>query len=479
MRLSLTSVSKRPFMGLILLIPLLTACGGSSLQPWHTEKLREEFTASKTEQVKTFADYQELEARLFSELETKVYSAESATPANKLVRYSRNSLADPLSLQPNWNRSFELRHSDPKGGVLLLHGMSDSPYSLRAIGSTLNQAGYHVVGLRLPGNGTAPSGLKYVRLADMVAAVEIGARHLTRELDGKPLHIIGYSIGATLALDYTLSALDSNTLTPPSSLVLISPAIRVNAVAALAKFNDALSYVPGFSGLAWLNVMPEFDPYKYNSFPANAGDVTHKVTRSVMKRVAVRRRMNPDNILPPILVLKSAVDSTVSTEAVVDNLLLLIDKNRHELVLFDINRTGAAEILLTENPGPLNDRLLANATLPFGVTFIANETEDSSNVIARYKKPFSSQPATEENLNLAWPPYVISLSHVALPFSPNDPLYGRYRPPENRIYLGELALRGENGLSAIPYEWLLRMRYNPFYSVVEERTISWINQANE
>jgi hypothetical protein len=58
-------------------------------------------------------------------------------------------------------------------------------------------------------------------------------------------------------------------------------------------------------------------------------------------------------------------------------------------------------------------------------------------------------------------------------------VYGKTRPDDrNTIYLGELALRGERGLSALPADWVLRMRYNPFYSVVENNMLSWVNAAN-
>jgi alpha-beta hydrolase superfamily lysophospholipase len=464
----------------IAMLFALQACGSApQLELWHTEKLSEEFTASKTDEVQTLADYLQLEEALYAELDEKVYAKVDTGPAYKLVRYSSGSASDPRNNNPNWNRSFVLDSANPRGGILLLHGMSDSPYSLRALALALNQAGYITVGLRLPGHGTAPSGLRHVRAADMIAAVRLGMDYLSTQLGDKPVHMVGYSTGATLALDFTLDAMTDDALTIPASLVLISPAIRVHAAAALANFNDTLSNVPGFGRLGWLDVMPEFDPYKYNSFPTNAGDVVYRLTSSVKKRVAKRAKSNTEIVLPPTLVLKSAVDSTVTTEAVVDNLLTLLKPNRHQLVLFDINRAAATAMLLTANPGPLNNRLLADPALPFSITFIGNESPDSFGVVASHKQAFSAAPTKTEPLDLEWPPYVISLSHVAVPFSPADPLYGR-TPPDNRdtIFLGEMALRGERGLSKIPAEWLLRMRYNPFYEVVEGNVLDWVNTAN-
>jgi len=464
----------------ITFVCALQACSsGPELELWHTEELTREFTAEKASDVQTLADYLQLEEALYAELNEKVYAEVKTGSAYKLVRYSNGSASDPRNNKPNWNRSFVLDSTNPRGGILLLHGMSDSPYSLRALALALNQAGYITVGLRLPGHGTAPSGLRHVRADDMIAAVRLGMDYLSTQLADKPVHMVGYSTGATLALDFTLDAMTDDALPIPASLVLISPAIRVHSAAALANFNDTLSRVPGFDRLGWLDVMPEFDPYKYNSFPTNAGDVVYRLTSSVKKRVAKRSKSNPEIILPPTLVIKSAVDSTVTTEAVVDNLLTLLKPNRHQLVLFDINRAAATAMFLSANPGPLNNRLLADPALPFSITFIGNESPDSFGVVERHKQAFTAAPTKTEPLNLKWPPYVISLSHVAVSFSPADPLYGR-TPPNNRdtVFLGEMALRGERGLSKIPAEWLLRMRYNPFYEVVEGNVLDWINTAN-
>jgi hypothetical protein len=118
--------------------------------------------------------------------------------------------------------------------------------------------------------------------------------------------------------------------------------------------------------------MPEFDPYKYNLFPTNAGDVVYKLTSSVKQRLAALAKSVPSSVFPPVLVFKSAVDATVSTDAVVDNLLSLLQRDRNELVLFDVNRMAARKMLLTADPGPINNRLLDDGSLPFSVTFIGN-----------------------------------------------------------------------------------------------------------
>ena len=450
------------------------------LKPWHTERLTEEFTAAKANDVRTFADYQRLEQRLFGELAEKVYAQVGTGPAHKLVRYSAHSAADPRDDQPDWNRSFELSTTRPVGGVLLLHGMSDSPYALRALGEALNQRNYLVLGMRMPGHGTAPSGLRYITRHDMSAAVRLGMRHLAAALGDKPIHIVGYSTGAALAVEFALDALRGSVAPVPATLVLISPAVRIHGTAALASFKDSLSAVPGLGQLAWLQILPEFDPYKYNSFATNAANVVHRLTVSVDRRLAERAESKPEVVLPPVLVFKSTVDATVTTTAVVDNLLALLRPGRHELVLFDINRAAAKSILLTTDPGPLTGRIMGDGSLPFAVRLVTNEDLHSRAVVVRYKEPFSEKISHTEPLGISWPRDVISLSHVALPIPPDDPLLGRGPPQgDGRLFLGDLALRGERGLIDLPAAWQLRMRYNPFYEVLERRTIEWVEGTRQ
>ena len=197
------------------------------------------------------------------------------------------------------------------------------------------------------------------------------------------------------------------------------------------------------------------------------------------QRIRDRSKSSPGEILPPTLVFKSSVDATVSTDAVVDRLLGLLAPNRHELVLFDINRFAVMSKLMVSDPGLLTDRLMAEADLPFSVTFVTNENPDSTAVLARYKPPFSTEVTKTERLNLDWPRGVISLSHVALPIPPDDPLYGR-RPPGNQdvLFLGQMDIRGERGLLVLPGDWLLRLRHNPFYAFLETRALKWVEGAN-
>ncbi len=459
-----------------VMVVSIAGCGGQPLQPWHTVHLAEEFEVNMADDVGDFAGYLALEDRLFAELEAEVYAEVATGPEYSLVRYSSGSAADPKRRQPDYNRTFELRAEEPRGGILLLHGLSDSPYSLHALGEKFHEEGFWVIGLRLPGHGTAPSGLMRARWQDMAAAIRLAMDHLVAQVGQKPVHIIGYSTGAALALDLAVDSIGNPDQQTPASLILISPAIGISRAAALAGPTAALGRVPGFGRLSWASITPEFDPYKYNSFTVYAGAQVHKLTRSVANRVAAIARSTDANAMPPILVFKSAVDATVSTTAVLDRLLSHFSDNGNELVLFDINRSAVKSILLVSDPGPLTNLLMNDASLPFAITLIANENSESANVVAHYKPPNSQDILTTESLGLAWPASVISLSHVALPFAPDDPLYGRIPPEDDDVfYLGQVQIRGERGLLRISSDWLMRLRYNPFYTVLETRALDWVN----
>ena len=133
----------------------------------------------------------------------------SKVPAN---RYNPEGLSHPSRLGTDWNRTQVLSPaSAPIGGALLVHGLTDAPYSMRSIGEDLRGLGYHVVALRVPGHGTVPAGLTDVTWEDWLAAVRIAARDLrTRIGADKPLVLVGYSNGGALVLKYALDVIDGS-----------------------------------------------------------------------------------------------------------------------------------------------------------------------------------------------------------------------------------------------------------------------------
>lgn len=170
-----------------------------SLRIWYTASLTSEFTARDATPQSTLKDYMDREQQLFRELQEKVYDRVEASDDLSLSRYRTGGMQDPAAWGRNWNRTFEFIPENIQGGALLLHGLTDSPYSLRRIAEILYARRFYVLGLRLPGHGTVPGALTQVRWEDWVAASRMGARHVRNRIGigpGRPFVIAGYSNGS-------------------------------------------------------------------------------------------------------------------------------------------------------------------------------------------------------------------------------------------------------------------------------------------
>jgi alpha-beta hydrolase superfamily lysophospholipase len=363
---------------------------------------------------------------------------------------------------------------EPTAAVLLIHGMSDSPYSMRNLALSLHEKGASVVGLRVPGHGTAPSGLVRVRWQDMTAAVRLAMQHVSEQAGDKPLIIIGYSNGGALALEYALRSLDDPGLSRPDGLVLISPAIGVTKLAAMAVWQGRIGRITTLDKLAWNSIGLEYDPYKYGSFAVNAGDVTYQLTLQCQQRIDDLRASGKLNALPPVLAFQSALDATISAPALVNRLFKRLPPGDHELVLFDINRTSTIKSILINDPGPRIKTLLDDANLQFTLRLLTNKSLSSKQVVLRSRIP-GVEELTEQRLGFTWPRGVYSLSHVALPFPEDDPLYGRIESELNPgIQIGSMELRGERNMTRVPAASVLRLQWNPFYDYLEQRVIDFV-----
>jgi len=444
------------------------------LHVWHRAELDEEFTAASP--VKSFAEYLALEDRLFRQLDEKVYSRIDAADRYGVNRYYRGSLSDPDRWSTNLNRSYELGTENPRAGVLLLHGMSDSPYSLHTLGNSLNRSGVWVVALRLPGHGTAPSGLIHAHWRDMAAAVVVAMRHLREQVPDAPIYIVGYSNGAALAVHYSLQALDDDTRPEAGGLVLVSPAIGVSPVAVLAVWQSRLGALLGLDKLAWNALLPEYDPFKYGSFAVNAGDQVYRITSEIQSLIGAH---TSEQLLrfPPVLAFQSVVDATVSTPALVQGLFSRLPGNKHELVLFDINRYAGIEPLMTRHPEAAVKRMLEDSDAAFALRVLTNESGESDRMVVRYRRAGASD-VDVTGTDMHWPENTYSLSHVALPIPPEDPLYGDGSGGDSPgVWLGRLALYGERGLLRVPASDQLRQRWNPFYAYLQSRVHAFVGAA--
>ena len=450
------------------------------LQPWHRVVLKEEYYAGRKD-VTTFDDYRKLEDRLFAELQARLIDDPQAADSFALGRYHKGSPSNRLALESKYNKSFELPVENPSGSVLLVHGLTDSPYSMRAIAETFHAQGYHVVALRMPGHGTIPSMLRGVDWTDWFAAVTIAAKYTNAKAgEGHPFMVAGHSTGAALLTLYSLRAIEDSSLPKPQQLFLMSPAIGISSLAFLTNIISGLAFIPYFEQSEWTDILPEYDPYKYNSFPVNAGKQIYHVTRAVQAALDDAGKAGRLSGMPRITVFQSLVDATVKTVDIVTKLLAVVPANGSELVLFDVDREETLQGLLASAPIEYLERIRNARELPFRMTLIANQN-DTTRGMAEYSRAAGSLETTRRDLPLEWPRGVFSLGHVSIPFPVDDPVYGLapVRVPAGgvRYELGAFPARGENGALRVPLGNLARLRSNPFFDVIREKIVEAIGDA--
>lgn len=175
-------------------------------------------------------------------------------------------------------------------GVLLIHGFGATPRELRSLADNLHKNGFTVAGIRLPGHGTSPRGLKSCRASEWLQAAQDGYQSLTAL--GLKVSICGLSTGALIAL---FVAKDD----PVEKLVLLAPFLRLRH--RLAPFAAPLSLLI---------------PYQKRLIAAHERDFYY-AERPLAGIVQINKLMRQlprllPNIKVPTLVLTSSGDATIA-----------------------------------------------------------------------------------------------------------------------------------------------------------------------
>jgi alpha-beta hydrolase superfamily lysophospholipase len=408
----------------------------------------------------------------FADMQREVIDALPVEDQVPINRYFAGSPINPQKFAQNWNHSFVLTPiGAPRGAVVLVHGLTDSPYSVRHIALRFVERGYLAVAVRMPGHGTVPAGLTTTRWEAWAAATRLGVR-TARALAGDkvPLHLVGYSNGGALVLKYALDSLSDPKLARPDRLVLLSPMVGITSVARFAGILGWPAAFPAFAKSAWLDVLPEYNPFKYNSFPVNAARQSSQVVSAVEEAFIKAAKTGVLDKLPPILTFQSVLDATVSTTAVVQSLYGNLPANGSELVIFDRNLRAGVSSMVRPSQADTLSSMLPPPPRKFAVTVVGNTPGDGASDEARTVAAGATDAQTRD-LGRLYPQNVYSLSHVALPFPPQDGLYGS-NPDMSEDFglrIGTAAVRGERGALIVDADTILRASSNPFFDYMMER----------
>ena len=98
-------------------------------------------------------EYLRREAAVFDQVHRDIEVSLAEEERRRPIVSTRRT-SSPATAQ-DYNRTFELVPRRP-GGALLVHGLTDSPSSMRALAERLTSEGYYTLSLRMPGHGGVP-----------------------------------------------------------------------------------------------------------------------------------------------------------------------------------------------------------------------------------------------------------------------------------------------------------------------------------
>ena len=155
------------------------------LEPWHRFVPASEAPAPGPRRELTLEDYRDREERVFREVRENV---EARGAAGRIQSLCPRQLLERRGVRRGLEPHVEPAPETIRGGALLLHGLTDSPYSMRWLAESLRAEGFYVLALRMPGHGTVPAALLEADWQDWMAAARMGARHVKSRIGaGQPL----------------------------------------------------------------------------------------------------------------------------------------------------------------------------------------------------------------------------------------------------------------------------------------------------
>src|SRR6185437_3950294 len=180
-------------------------------------------------------------------------------------------------------------------GVLLCHGFTGSPQSLRPWAEYLAEAGLSVWLPRLPGHGTTWQEMARTRWEDWYAEVDRAFDELRAKSD--EIFVMGLSMGACLAL--RLAEVRGPAI---SGLVLVNPSVTADT--RLFLLAPALKFVlPSLKGITSDIKKQQTSELGYDRIPVKAAATLPglwKITQSQLS-----------DVTQPVLVYHSTVDHVV------------------------------------------------------------------------------------------------------------------------------------------------------------------------
>lgn len=205
-------------------------------------------------------------------------------------------------------------------GVLLSHGFTGSPASMRPWGEYLGRQGYGVEVPRLPGHGTTWQDLNTRTFDDWYGEITASFERLRANHDA--VVVGGLSMGGTLAL-----RLSADRAGEVAGVMLVNPALAIRRLDV--KLLPVLKHlVPSFPGIANNIKKPGMDEHAYDRTPLKA---IHSLIQSWKPL-----REDLGKVTAPLIYFRSTVDAAV-------------DDSSEPIILDGIASTDVTRVSLAES----------------------------------------------------------------------------------------------------------------------------------
>lgn len=322
---------------------------------------------------------------------------------------------------------FELRQPENKKAILLIHGLTDSPFLFHDLAGYFYQQGFNVRSLLLPGHGTAPADLINVKYQQWQQAAQYGIERTVADFE--EVYLGGFSTGGALIFDYLMHRNEvSNHI---KGLLMWSPASAAkNKHAGLARYVAQIPFV------TWLDKEADSDFAKYESFPFNAGGQVH----SLMKRIDVTQRKPLKGHDIPLMMIVSEADQTIDTNASLalanfwHNTAVRTSRTKDQIIYYGNKSVAKAQLYST-----------INITVP--------DCEKDA-LCAQVKDIAHTAPTNNpENLHYGVQGYYRNCTHYA----DNISLYKQCKTG-TQVHMGETTAHNITHFSPMK-----RLTYNPYY----------------
>ncbi|RIJ76356.1 alpha/beta fold hydrolase [Nakamurella silvestris] len=190
------------------------------------------------------------------------------------------------------------RHDGGPVGVLLCHGFTSSPVSMRPWADDLAAAGHTVRLPLLPGHGTTWQDMNRTTFEDWFGCVRSELAELITRCE--TVFVAGLSMGGTLSLRLAETHPDAI-----AGLILVNPSV-LTLRKDLAFLPVLKHLVPALNGIAEDIAKPGQQEKAYTKTPLKALDSLRRTWPVVRKDL--------DKVTMPVLLMRSAVDHVVEPE---------------------------------------------------------------------------------------------------------------------------------------------------------------------